>query len=1790
MGRCVLPRATPQVEQPRPPATPANNGSGGSSAVFPVPPGMSDYSFKRVTGENPFKPEELEQVSRSGVPGGNRSVGQEWLEGTGQEWLEGTGVTGESRSGVAGGNRSGVAGGNRSGVAGGNRSGGTGGNRSTKLGLVKFLSSGVVAESDILIHLAVAAADTRFSVANAADMELKKISGSINWSSVSTLAPLYQLFMGTQLLATKSRPSATKPEHRRLPASTRIRLKILPFLSKARGNALIFPACIQVFFDSLYGTNTNLRLKIMALQFSFLIILGSTAARLTPVAGVLLSGLLKLIAEEDATLKALAYSAAGKLGSRVPHLVNKDLVLLQTFFQALSQEEADVRLAVREALLNMVDAFGTPVEAGAKGEEESSHEVLMQALLASQVESEEPMARFVAVRYASTVFPATHVPSRYLLLLACGDSKDEVFTEALKSLYGSSKQKSPEGGSEEGPGSKMELPPFKEMACYLAEKSTARTQNTATRYTVGSHVLPYPPKTYAAVSLLGYSRTYTSQSYVRYTLTSPSVATQSDVRYTLTSPSLATQSDVRYTLTSPSVATQSDVRYTLTSPSLATQSDVRYTLTSPSLATQSNMLNYLRLCLARSAGVPITFENAQFPGPHAPQTSRYLRSLYESEPGQGALQEYLTMVEQLLTANGTAVPLACLVEVLGSIPDLLAPKYLGKLAWFKGFLSSPTEAVRELAALLYAFIIVHGLDTPQFEETLRELITVTVKSRSLETRHGHLLSLSHALERKIMSMKKFGTTDKLATWPLYKDATNAIVSQLSHQNTMMVAAACTGIGELARCAALPLVEGSISPTDGGTELGKLDLVRKLQEHTNKLTTKAKEGAALTLGLLCLGEVFPHRKEVMQGFLDTASETRDVEVQMTVGEALVCCIQGQSSPLARDVWTTSVTDWSPIASPTMDADLAWLLGELLELARRPQPNPRQAACIWMLALLKHCPKGAPLRDRLPDMQRAFMDLLADPAEIVQDVASKGLALVYESSGEESQAELVQDLLEQLTSGRRAAVQVTSDTQLFEEGALGKSPTGGNLSTYKELCSLASDLNQPDLIYKFMHLANHNAIWNSKKGAAFGFSTIASKAGQQLSEHLPKIIPRLYRYRFDPTPRIQNSMASIWHALVPETQKTVEQYKQEILLDLCENLTSSQWRVRTSCCVALQDFLRSISLYDCVDRLSSLWGQLLRVMDDVHEGTRQAATNTAKDLSKLCVRCCDASNGKAGEKIVEAILPVLLGTGICSTVAEIRAISTNPGAVICHSLQTVSQLVGVAGPLLRPHLPILIPALLEAAGELEQRSLSQLSCVLHVDAECASQMMPRLLELLRGSVGLGTRVAASHLVVLLAHHLKEEFQPHTGKLLAALVHGLSDRNPIIRKHYASTIGHLVTVARTSSLEKLFAKLRTWYFDKEDESIRSACAFTLQSIGQHSSDLMKNYTEVVAPLVFFAMHANKAPDSSVGVWEEIWHELTPGTESGIRQNVSGICELLKTALESPSWTMKAQVAVVVVMLLLLGPQAARGVSTVASKMGAALSVGHRDSLIDILMTGLGGRTWTGKENLLKALSTIVTNCKDSLREVSSQVRMEAMLDVILRESRKEQPFYKKHALHALGDVLRDLEVDRFDEVYDAVKDIFKEREPGSENKEDVEEEEVSGTRSERLLLTETVYETLGKAWPSNKDTQARHQEKLLDQCVSQLPKSVRPVQVAMMTALHSYVDKLCLLEGDTNVQDEEILVRLIDKVNEALKYALDVQRLTQLRNLANTFEKSLEDVNKDHAPEVKSRLEEIKEVLKS
>lgn len=189
-------------------------------------------------------------------------------------------------------------------------------------------------------------------------------------------------------------------------------------------------------------------------------------------------------------------------------------------------------------------------------------------------------------------------------------------------------------------------------------------------------------------------------------------------------------------------------------------------------------------------------------------------------------------------------------------------------------------------------------------------------------------------------------------------------------------------------------------------------------------------------------------------------------------------------------------------------------------------------------------------------------------------------------------------------------------------------------------MASDLNQPEMIYQFMQLANHNAAWNSKLGAAFGLKSISSAAKEQMQPYLGNIVPRLYRYKYDPTPKIQNSMCSIWDSIVTDSKDVVEKHYWAIMNELLTNMTNNEWRVRIACCLATRDLIKranGLRLHvddaalaklsgaeestsgegdvDSEPELLTLWSQLFRVMDDVHEGTRLAAEGTAKVLSKV-----------------------------------------------------------------------------------------------------------------------------------------------------------------------------------------------------------------------------------------------------------------------------------------------------------------------------------------------------------------------------------------------------------------------------------------------------------------------------------------------------------------------------------------------------------------------------------------------
>ncbi|KAH9523696.1 hypothetical protein Btru_040672 [Bulinus truncatus] len=1518
----------------------------------PPPPGLSQTAFRRVIGDNPMVPEELEKA---------------------------------------------------------------------KLSIITFLASGVLHEAETVCHFVVAASDTRHSVATSADMELRKITGSIDWNSKHILSKLFSLFQGTVVV--KGQPPI-KPEDRRS----------------------------AIVFDCLFGPNPNAKLRIMAVEFVHHICLNCEESKFIMFDVILLNGLLKLIneAKDDAKLRSLAYVAVGKIGRRSPSKLSKDLQIVQMFFNAVCQEDGDTRMAVQEALSLMAEAFRNLDDANQR---------LLEALLLQNIDKEESQARTVTVQYAATVFPSNNIPSRYILLLGTGDLKEDIKSESMKALR--STQTLPTLSKQTV---EQKLPDFVEMIKYIVEKAELRrvSQN---RYASVNVTLPFNPVTY------------------------------------------------------------------------------------------SEILIYLRICLSQLAGLSVDWNFENLPD-QVPSLVATVKHLLEKYPGDdGPIQQYVRMLIELLevsSSSSNSEPMYCLLEVVAMVPNILSSKLSHKLDWIKSLLSSSKDEIKQYAAELYGIVSWHTKSSTDFSSDIKTFLG-NLADKNTELTLGSLLALGYCIGLKMKVLRSGGNGSSVHDQQFLTQCVQTLTGLLDDSSTVKKSTACLALGEIGRNGPLPLLAGkdAISDLSSGGEVQvkkdenktdspaenvtKMYLVNRLVAmiKTSNEQNKTKERAAACLGDICVGDAdFPHRKKAIEELMN-ALQSKQLELQFTVGQALVDMALGPNSPRARCIWTTSKEDHQRCTGNSTD-EVKWFLNELLtKYICHSNPHLRQGACVWLLTLIRQAGHHTAVQLSLLDIQRGFMRMLSENDEITQDLASKGLGQIMEVCTPAQKDVLVSELVETLMTGKSSAkTEVNADTAVFQSGALGKTPDGSGLSTYKELCAIATDLNQPDLIYKFMHLANHNATWNTRKGAAFGFSTIAAQAGEQLAPYMNQIVPKLYRYQFDPNPKIQQAMSGIWNALVQDNKKTVDTYLKRILDDLLKNLTSNQWRIRESCCMAVSEILRGRVLDDIIDDIPQLWEICLRVRDDIKESVRLAADSACKTLSKVSIKVCDVTNGKIGEKATKLILPCLLQCSLHSTVSEVRTIG----------LSTILQISRNAGALLKPNIPVLVPALLEAVSGLEPSVMNYLSlhtgtqanqdkldsariaaskmspmmetinrCVQYVDNTILDELVPRLVEIIKSGIGVSTKAGCSSFVVSLVHQCPQDIGPYTGKLLAAFLHGLNDRNSAVRKSYATAIGNLVKVSKDSSVERLIEKLKVWYLENEGSQTRHACSVTLHAISEQSPDTLRRHANLAMPLAFFAMHEEekkedgKKSDESPE-WQDVWNEITPGTEAGIRLYLPEIVTLLTSSIQSQAWSVKAQ--------------AARAMGTVAQKLGNQLASPHLDQIISALVEGLSGRTWEGKEAILNSILIVCTSCRQEvlkgLSPSSSILSIEQILTVILRECGKENPAYKMAAMKCLGPILELYQLDHFKAVWEMTQLIV-----GQLRSEGKPEEEEDSNLNQKQEMLSCAFTLLGEAWPTSETTQASYLDQYVQLLFDSMPITTWKVQIVILKDFQKLVQRLTILQ---------------------------------------------------------------------
>lgn len=306
---------------------------------------------------------------------------------------------------------------------------------------------------------------------------------------------------------------------------------------------------------------------------------------------------------------------------------------------------------------------------------------------------------------------------------------------------------------------------------------------------------------------------------------------------------------------------------------------------------------------------------------------------------------------------------------------------------------------------------------------------------------------------------------------------------------------------------------------------------KFEEVVEQIYDSAKTGttgAILSLGHLSMvteeeksDATEPSNYKNIADKLYELHEVRQPEVHFSVGEALSCFAIGwESKALTAELdilhpeqpyepWDASLkTPTGPQRAKT----LSMVLENTLRGCVQSKPSLKKASVIWLLCLLQYCGHKPEMQDYLARCQVAFKSCLSDRDEVVQEASSRGLGLVYEKGDRQLKDDLVRDLVGSFSDNKsKMAGTVSEDTQLFEPGAL---PTGeGSITTYKDILSLAAEVGDSSLVYRFMSMASNNSIWSSRAAfGRFGLSNIFSDSSVDgyLAQN-PKLYPKLYRYR-------------------------------------------------------------------------------------------------------------------------------------------------------------------------------------------------------------------------------------------------------------------------------------------------------------------------------------------------------------------------------------------------------------------------------------------------------------------------------------------------------------------------------------------------------------------------------------------------------------------------------------------------------------------------------------------------------
>ncbi|KAK4174501.1 putative proteasome component ECM29 [Triangularia setosa] len=838
-------------------------------------------------------------------------------------------------------------------------------------------------------------------------------------------------------------------------------------------------------------------------------------------------------------------------------------------------------------------------------------------------------------------------------------------------------------------------------------------------------------------------------------------------------------------------------------------------------------------------------------------------------------------------------------------------------------------------------------------------------------------------------------------------------------------------------------------TAGLGQQNQNSLVKAFVDPLIVYAKKGDEKAIATLGRLALSLPSDGSWDDILGKilaqLYALYELKQVEVHFAVGEAIAAAVarwDAEVVQLTVDVETISHEYWTPKRT----AQLTAVLEKLLMDCKTTKPSLLKASGIWLFCLIQRCSHLEEVQSRLRLCQVAFMRLLSARDELVQETASRGLALVYEKGDAGLKSDLTKDLVASFT-GLGPQIKVEEETELFDAGAL---PTGDgkSVTSYKDIISLANEVGDPSLVYKFMSLATNAATWSTRSAfGRFGLSNILSS-----SEVDPKLYPKLYRYRFDPNTNVQRSMNDIWKALIKDPNVVLESQFDNIMNDLLNSILGREWRVREASCSAIAELISGRPFPKYEKYYKDIWAAAVKVADDVKATVRNAAGKLCMTLSTTLVRQLEDSGSSATAKsMMNEALPFLLSDkGIESSAEEVK--------YFCVS--TVVKIAKRGGSALKPYIPTMMVHLLgllstiepeainyyyQRVGEANRDKLDKLranavsqgpigeaieDCLRNVDAEVMEQLVPKLSETIKTAIGMPTKIGCGRAIWTLSTKHGINFEKHAPAFLNLMEKHTLDRNDEVSQGYARATAYLLRVAPDAAKQRFIEKFIDLYLESDTEARRQKVADVVLALSKISPDHFNALETLLIPFSFLGKH--DTDEYTQKAFKEVW-DTHAGTHLTVTKYLKEIVSLAEKTLSTAQWALKHGGA-------LTAADAAESVVG-ARAVTHHVNVEHVKTLWPVYDKALLLKTFPGKEKLLEPFPKFVELSKELLGKDDKLAA--ASKKVAIREAKRNNDAYRPHAFECLwrvaaawdgfGDMLPDIKtiVAPYLEIEDETKD---------------------------------------------------------------------------------------------------------------------------------------------------------------